>query len=385
MTQTENATVVNGVATTTHTVDGNATVGDFTLTGTYQQNNTYKESTNTATFHVRIATTITVDNVLANHQEDATFTAHVLYNNSSPVTGGQVQFKLAGNIIGTANVTGGTATCTYNIPTTIETGDEITATYLGNETYATSLTLTPATITLRTSPSILLQAVSVNRGQTVNVPITVEDQNGDPITTGQLQVYLDNTLLDTINISSNTVYQYTAPNDATVGVHIFKARYVQDNTYKTSESTSNIIVRNPTTISPVNVSANAGGTATLTVNVYDSNNAPVTEGEVTFTAPGGTVTTVAVGNNGAATTTVEIPASTTEGSTIVYTTQFGETNNYTSSSTSNLTITIRIGVVLTVADVTAKVGETVNLVANVEDGQGNAVNTGTVTFVISDS
>ncbi|RAP46433.1 MAG: hypothetical protein BZ136_07445 [Methanosphaera sp. rholeuAM74] len=376
------ATVNNGIARTQYTIPGNEQVGDYTLRGTYQQNDTYKEATATAEFKIRIATSITVDNVLANHNETATFTAHVLYENSNTVNTGQVQFKLGGQVIGTANVSGGLATLEYQVPSTVSTGDQITATYTGTSTYGTSTTITPAVIKIRETPSVLVQNVSVNRGDSIAIPITVEDENGDPISTGQMSVYIDNTLIDTVNISSS--YTYTAPSNIQAGSHTVKVVYLQNEDYKSVYGTATLTIRAATRIVASNISANAGEQTPLQVTVYDEHNVIVTEGQVTFTGPSGDPANVAVANDGTATTNIEIDSIANDGSTYNYTAVFNQTSNYEASTQVTIVVTVRTRVVITLADVTANRGDIIYLSATVEDNSGNEVDTGTVTYELID-
>lgn len=387
------ANVSGGIARTTYTIAGDETVGDFTLTGVYAENDTYKEATGTADFKVRIGTSITVDNVTASHGEFAQFKAYVKYNDVNPVDGGQVQFKLEGTIIGTANVSSGVATLEYEVPSTVENGDAITANYLGNSTYGASATTTDGAIKIRSNPTVTVNSLSINKGDytttNLNYDVIVTDVDSNRITTGTVQLYIDNSLKVTQTTSTNDVFKCSINkrdiNELNSGNHTIKAVYVQNDDYNSAEGTATLTVRTPTTIVAPNISANAGGTATLEVTVYDENNVIVTEGQVKFTDPNGQISNIVVGANGKATTTVNIPANTTEGTTLTYTVQYTQTSNYEASTSGNLVITIRKGVVITVNDITANRGDIIQLTANVKDNSNNNVNEGTIIFTVDDS
>lgn len=387
------ANVSGGIASTTYTIAGDETVGDFTLTGKYIENDTYKEATGTADFKVRIGTTITASNVIASHNQTSTFTATVNYNSVNPVDEGQVQFKLKGTIIGTASVSNGTASLDYQVPSTITTGDEITANYLGTNTYGASVTSTPATIKIRTNPTVSVNGSSINKGDysssNLTYPVTVTDVEEDSIDEGTVKLYIDNNLINTqtstTNHTFNCVINSSTIQNLSYGSHTIRAVYEQNDDYNSAEGTATLIIRTPSHIVAPNVSANASGSATLEVTVYDNNNVIVTEGQVSFTDPNSQVSNIVVGANGKATTSVNIPAGTTEGTTLTYTVQYTQTNNYEASSTSNIVITIRKGVVVAVNDVTANRGDIINLTASIKDLSENNVTTGTVTFTVDDS
>lgn len=383
-----NASVSGGIARTQYTIPSDELVGDFTLTGTYNQNDNYKEASANADFKVRIATTITVDNVTGNHGESSTFTAHVKYDNTVNVNEGQVQFTLGSTIIGTGNVSNGVATVDYTIPSSVETGTSISANYLGTNTYGTSATLTNGTLKIRTTPTVTVDAVSANRDSTAVLRAYVENSSGTVITTGSVEFYIDDTKVATTNVtnpkSDKFEYSYNVPNNATAGTHTIRAVFIQDDDYTTSNGTANLTVRMPTHIVAPAVSGNGGATVNLVASIYDENDAIVTSGQAKFKQNDTVIIngTVSVGNNGTATKQIVIPLSATEGSTIQYTVEYVENNNYTASASVTITVTVRKTPVLVVNDVTANRGDVVYLSASVTDSSDNDVNEGTLTFTL---
>ena len=392
-----NATVSGGIARTQYTIPSDELVGDFTLTGTYVENNHYKEQSATADFNVRIATVVTVSNVTANHGESATFTANVKYDNTLNVNEGQVQFKLGGTIIGTGNVSQGVATCSYTIPQSVEDGTEITANFLGTSTYGASVTTSSGTLHVRGTLEIdvgvdtATNDNSANRGETV-VLFLAATPPGDVevITSGNVSFYIDNVKVGEVTTADSSgeyedvfTYEYTIPSNMSTGSHTLKGVIAQSEDHESAEMTETLVVRMPTHIVANPVSANAGSTVNLVANIYDENDSIVTEGQATFTDPNNQTSNVSVGSGGTATKSVTVPSNATEGSTIQYTVVYNQNTNYTNATSVTITITVRKTPILTLNDITANRGDIVYLTASVEDNvTGNDVNEGSITFTL---
>lgn len=391
------ANVSGGIARTSYTIPGNESVGDFTLHGTYQQNNHYKEATDTADFKVRIATTVTVDNVTGNHGESASFTAHVKYDNTSNVNEGQVQFKIENNIIGTANVSNGVATLAYTIPGTVSDGDSITANYLGTSTYGTSATTTAGSVHIRGQVTVTVDAVIANRSDTATLKALVEDSGANAITGGTVEFYIDNTLVGTSSTTGSDdkySYDYSVPSNATAGSHTIKAVFQQTGDYVSAYNTANMTVRMPVTVTVADASCNTTGNVVLVATVKDENNSIVTEGQVVFKANAKTVKDAnnqviycTVGNDGTATLTLDTAvfySNIAEGDTFSITAVYPWTDNYGQTNTtvsSAATLTVRKTPVIVVTDVTANRGDNIYLSAAVTYNSEN-VTEGSVTFTL---
>ena len=386
------ATVSGGIARTNYTIPSDELVGDFTLHGTYVENNHYREATDTADFRVRIGTTITVDNVTGNTGESSNFTAHVLAGNN-PVNEGQVQFKLEGNIIGTANVSNGVATLAYTIPGTAGDGDSITANYLGTSTYGTSVTASSGTLHIRSGVTVTVDAVVGNREGTVELSCLVEDGTGNPITTTSVDFYLDNTLIGTDSTADATSNKYstsyTIPSNAVAGVHTIRCVSAQTGDHLSAEGTGTLRVRMPITVTIENASVNIGGTVDLVAHAVDENNAPVTSGLASFSlnnAPlrdaNNVLIVVDVDSDGTIRLSgIACPAGATEGKTYSIKCSYGTNDDYRKAESNTGTLTVRKTPVLIVSDVTANRGDTVYLSTSVTYNNEN-VTEGTVTFIL---
>ena len=390
------ATVSGGIARTNYTIPSDELIGDWTLHGTYVENNHYREATDTADFRVRIGTTITVDNVTGNKGENTTFTAHVLHGGNNLVNEGVVQFKLEGNIIGTGNVQNGVATLVYLLPGTAGEGDSITANYLGTSTYGTSVTASSGTLHIRSGVTVTVDARVANREGSVELSCLVEDGTGNPITGTSVDFYLDNTLIGTDNTADATYNKYsvsyTIPSNAVAGVHTIRCVSAQTGDHLSAEGTGTLRVRMPVTVTVEDASVNIDGTTTVVAHVLDENNAPATSGQGKFYVNGtllrdsnNQVISVNVDSNGTCTLSgVACPDNATEGQTYLIDFAWQGGDNYTNVSRENVTdatLTVRKTPVLIVSDVTANRGDTIYLSTSVTYNNEN-VTEGTVTFIL---
>jgi hypothetical protein len=387
------ATVSGGIARTNYTIPSDELIGDWTLHGTYVENNHYREATDTADFRVRIGTTITVDNVTGNKGENTTFTAHVLHGGNNLVNEGVVQFKLEGNIIGTGNVQNGVATLVYLLPGTAGEGDSITANYLGTSTYGTSVTQTGAVLHVREGVTITVDTIVGNRSGSVTLMCLVEDGEGTSITDTSVEFYVDNTPVGTSSTADTTTGKYscsyTIPGDAAAGVHTIRCVSSQTNTNLGAEGTGVLRVRMPVTVTIEDVSVNIGGTVDLVAHAVDENNAPVTSGQAAFKLNLELIKDATqkpimcnVDSNGTIRLSgLACPAGATEGGTYQIKCVYAVNDDYMTATSANGTLTVRKTPVLIVSDVTANRGDTIYLSTSVTYNNEN-VTEGTVTFIL---
>ena len=379
------AIVTNGEAVYEWTIPSTMPVGTSTIYGTYLENNTYMAGEAYNTLEVRVGTVTTVTNVLASKGETATFTATVKYNTNQNVNEGTVQFQLGSSNIGSpVNVSNGIATLQYTIPTTgVESGATIKAYFLETTNYGASTSNT-ATLTLRGGTNVTVNSISANRGTNATITATITDSNGDPVTTiDKAKLYIDNTYQSEVSAISNAgvvTFTYAVANNAIVGSHTIKVQYLQTNTQDAGEGTATLTVRTPTTLSPVNVSANAGSSVPVTIRVVDANNTPIPTGTINITVGEGSPISATVNASGEATITYNVPANAT--GTISFSGVYVEDNNYQGSSTvSNGVITIRQATSVVVDSKKANIGDTINLTATVTSGQ-TMVDEGSLDFEV---
>lgn len=377
------ATVENGVAETTYTIPGDATTGSHTLYATYEQNDNYMLAEGYNTIEIRIPTVTTIEDVLASIGETATFTANVKHHTNQNVNEGTVQFQMGGVNIGTpASVSNGVATLQYEIPSNTEDGTEITAVFIETTTYGAS-TSAAGTISIREGTNVLVQSLSANRDTTATITATVTDASGDNVSTGQAQLYIDNTISgEPVNVVNGAVsFSYAVANNAILGGHTIKVAYLQNDTYDPAEGTATLTVRTPTTLTAVNVSGNKGATIPVTVRVTDPNSTAIINGTVNITVGQGTAVPATVGSSGEATINYDIPSDAT--GTIEFTAEYVENVNYQGSTMATAgVITVRKGITIVVDSVKAELGDEITLGSTVTDENSQLVDEGTVNYEI---
>ena len=378
-----NSTVSDGQAETTYVIPGDTSPGVHTIYANYLENDNYMSGTGYNTAEIRIPTVTTVVDVLASIGETATFTANVKYNTTQNVNEGTVQFQLGGTNIGTpVVVSNGVATLQYEIPSNATDGTTIKAIFIETNIYGASQS-SNGTLSIREGTNVSITSISANRGSSATITANITDSSGDPVASGQAQLYIDNTASGSpVNVSNGVVtFTYNVANNAVLGGHTIKVSYLQNSTYDPADGTATLTIRTPTTLTPVNISANKGSNVTITIRVTDINSSSVPEGTVSITVGNGEGVTATVGVNGEASISYTIPQNAS--GTISFNATYLENTNYEGSSTSTAgVITVRKGTVIVVDSVKAELGDTITLSSTVTDEDSNLVNMGTVTYEI---
>lgn len=378
-TQIGTAAVTDGTGSIEYTIPADAFIGENTLTGVYQENNTYEQATGTSTIHIRIPTVTTVDNVLASIDEEATFTATVKHHTSQNVDEGRVQFQLAGANIGApVNVNNGVATLNYTIPSNAVTGTVITAKYLQTDTYAGSET-SNGILSLRADSNVTITDLSANRGTNATITASITDTNGDGINTGTATLYIDNTQSGApVNVNNGVAtFTHTILSNEITGSHTIRVEYARNDDYNSATGTGSLIVRTPTILTPINVSANKGGTAQVIIQVKDDNGSAITSGTVNITIAQDSPISATVNNSGEAVITYNVPAN--ANGTINFTGQYIENTNYQGSTTNTAgIITVRKEVTITLENINAELGEQINITGTVIDENNDPVASGEI-------
>ena len=345
----------DGIATTKYTPDGLTVPGIYKYSATYQRNEHYNEATSQEReFVINKATTTTITNAIGNTGEQINLIADVTGSNFT-VAGGIVQFKVAGTLVGTANVNNGRAIYEY----TIDCADESTlqAFYLGVKgTYGASQS-SVGKIDVRHETNLFVDNVTLNVNEALNVTGTAtytDDSNTTTnISSASGEFFIDGTKYSNITIENGSFTLSGNLPSYSAGSHTCKVKLTQTDNYKTTEYTFTIYVRHPTTTTAVNVPGSKNETITISANVVDELTQIVTEGNVKFTIDGTDYLEPVV--NGVAQHSYTIPSSAT--GTISFVAQFQQSTNYmTSATTSTGTITIRKDVTVTIQNVEATIG-----------------------------
>lgn len=379
----ENVNVNNsGVASTNFTPDGTTPIGIHKIVGTYNENDTYQESvSDEKEFVVNRRTVCTIANAIGNSNEQISLIADVT-GDGFTVDDGLVKFKVAGTIVGTANVTNGKAI----LPYTINCVDESTlqAEYDGiRGNYAPAVS-NIAKIDVRHNSNLFVQNVTLNKDEQLNVTgdATFTDDNNQTvnIASGSGEFFIDGVKYSDITIANGKFTLSGLLPSYTGGIKQGRVTMVETDDYTSAEYTFNINVRIETVVQPQNISGNPGQTITLTADVRNKDLLGiVNEGTVKFTVDG--VDAIETVVNGVASHQYTLPAN-AEG-TINFTAQFLESTNYSESASATGVITVREEVFIEIPNMEATVGDNITITATVKDGEGNPVQEGDVTFEIT--
>ncbi len=418
------ADVINGIAKLPYTVINSPK--NYTLEAIYTGSDLYLPSNSTtyanATLQVldgRIPTSTIVDSVTGIQGETVNLTATVYDEYGDLVTEGDVLFKLNnvtikdedGNIL-YAEVVDGVAKLPYTI-TNNPKDYNISAVYMGTDTYMSSKSVNNATLTVEDTSKYKIPTITVvdsiiaNKGDTVNLTATVFDNEGNLVGEGDVSFKLNGvTLKDEFG---NTLYAqvengvaklpYTITNSPKN--YTITAVYQGTDTYLSSKSVNNgtLMVlaaedKIDTTTTVDGVTATPNETVNLTAEVTDENGDPVTEGDVYFEIDGepitdedGNIIYVPVING-----TASIPYTPTEEGNFTITAKYNGTDKYAPSDAENTGTTGTLVVVdkntnvtttITVNDISQQYGDYVTFTATIVDEYGNKVTGGKVAFKLN--
>jgi trimeric autotransporter adhesin len=362
-------------------------VGTDAITATYLGDANYATSTSTATnVAVDKASTTTA---LSASSSSAVFGQAVILTATvtatSPGSGtptGSVQFFSGSTLLGTANLSGGTAT--LSVTSLPLGGNAITAVY-GADTNFLASTSTGVAVTVAqasTTTTVTASPSSPVVGQSVTLTATVAASgSGGGTPTGSVQFFNGTTSLGTATLSGGVASLTTSA--LGVGTDSITAVYSGDADFLTSTSAAtNVTVAQASTTTTVTASTSSsvfGQSVTLTATVAASGSGGGTPtGTVQFFSGSTSLGTATLSGGTATLTTSALPAG-SDSITAVYQ---GDSNFATSTSAA-VTVAVSQGTtstVLTASTTTPTKGESVTLTATVTASTGSGTPTGTVEF-----
>ena len=257
-------------------------------------------------------------------------------------------------------------------------GDETVKTYqpgviMENNVIETTITIDDITTLINTQTTLTASVTTINGDKLNSGTVTFTDSDGNTIAEATIT---DGTATATVT--------FTQTGESTI-----TATYTPTSTgLSTSQATATITVEEPQTqITIDEVTAKAGETITLTARVTDQMQNNLNGGKITFKVNGKTVkdangkVVYAKVVDGVATVQYTV-ADNMNGKNLNITATYSGTNKYNKATATITTTVEKATPTLTTESVTATAGSTIQLKANITDGD-KVINTGKVVFKIN--
>ena len=369
---------IEGKDYTVNVADGKAKFSHFfSREGTYNVKATYdgihyNPSTTSATVNVNeiySASKISLSFTSPRVGENAKITATVVDSSNNKINEGSVTFNTNGRTQ-TVNVNAGIAVFTTSYDK--EGNYNINANFKSPH-YTSSYT--DSTINVR--HSILptkISATSSVTNKNVKITAVVRDSNDNLVSSGEVTFNINGkkTAIDVKN--GQAILNMVLEHSSTVYLSF------ESDEYLSSTSSLRITIKEDSTskISLNDMGATVGNNVNIVATVTDSSGNLIDGGYVTFTVNSKSSNVNVL--NGKATLTTSFSKSGSYDVNAVY------TSNYYSSSSAKSTITVKDNVIsskISVLNVATMVDKSINIVARVVDSNNNAINTGTVSFVVN--
>ncbi len=391
-TEVKTASVSSGVATATLTVPS---AGNLTLVATYGGDTNYDTSTATTSVTATKATptiALTPSSYAPSAGSSLTLTADITPPSTGAATPtGSVTFSVAGNAVGTATVSGGTATLTITAPAVGTYA--LSAAYSGDGNYnsaATSgvnITVTKGTTSITVAPA----SATPTAGSSMVVTATITaSTSGTTVPTGTVSFTMDGSPVGSNPVSGGRTASVTITVPST-GTHTLQATYSGDSNFLSSvSSVASFTVAKTTTITVVVPSTTApalGASLPVTIDVTPATvNTSYPSGTVTVTVDGASVGVVTLAAGSPATASFTIPASTLTPGTHAISGVYSGNTYYATSTASGVTVTVPKSpttMTVTPSTTTPSGGSSLSVSSTViATSPGASPPTGTVTFTL---
>ena len=196
-------------------------------------------------------TTVKVTSLTGSDNELENLVGTLTDNNGNPISGQTIHFNIDGIFIGDGVTdSSGIATCQYALTQGLG-AHNLTANFVtgNNNIYAAShnTNINNLEITLPAS-KILVNSVSGITGKIVNLIAKITDNNGNPLSGKTIQFLIDGKSVGSNVTDSTGTAVLSHKVNETQGSHVITAKFVGDNTYTSSQNTSQLTV--PDTTAP---------------------------------------------------------------------------------------------------------------------------------------
>lgn len=132
----------------------------------------------------------------------------------------------------------------------------------------------------RLDVTLTVPPVACTVGEVVTVPVTVTDENSDPVTKGQVTVTIGQDTY-TGSVASGTASLSIPTTSMTSGTYTMNIAYTENDTYNAGTTTSTLTINKHTVqITVPDITGTVGDTVSVPVSLVDENNLPVSNGTV---------------------------------------------------------------------------------------------------------
>lgn len=285
--------------------------------------------------------------------------------------------------IGTATVTEGNAETSYVIPGDTTPGQyTIYATYNQTDNFMEAVGYNTAEIRIPTVTTITSPVIA-STGETVTLTAHVTHHTNQNVDEGTVQFQMGGVNIGSPQSVGNdgvATLQYEIPNNTTDGTTI-SAMFIETSTYGASMSSNGSLhIRAGVNVAIDNLSANRDSTATITANITDGDDDPITQGQAQLyidnTASGEPVNVT----NGTATFTYSVANNATVGGHTIKVTYL-QNNDYNSADGTAI-LTVRTPTTLTPVNISGNKGATIPITIRVTDHNSASVISGTVNITV---
>ena len=235
-------------------------------------------------YKLETTTNITVSNPTGKKGSKINITAFVNTNgvNSTDVNEGKVRFYIGDKLIGVVDVINGRAVLEWIINET-DGNHKINAFFGDTSGYVDSSDEMDFTVlTVPTNLTIDLSKVSGNRGDKVLITVNVRDNQGNPITSGLVEVYANGVYLGTFDVVDGKTYANwtVSGNPGKVSV---MANYTDDYTYVDNQKTTSFEINKiKTSTSMSNYKGTYGKNTVLKATLKDANGKAIIDKYIKF-------------------------------------------------------------------------------------------------------
>ena len=330
----------------------------FNKTGLHNISITYEDpgeqyNTNTRTIQIQVnkadanITQLTVTPDTITSADTITITARITDKNGNNINEGNITYQINGQTI-TSNITNGISTINHTMPENLdEETYTITANYTGTQTYNPTNKNTTITRTTQT-PTININLQNNTKiYDNITITATITNTNEKTINKGQANIYYDNTLIKTVNLSQEQINIKHTNNQT--GTHTIKIEYndptgqyqttTQNKTIEVKQLNTNI---SQITINPTNITSS--DTISITTTVTDENGNNVKDGYLVYKLSGQTLknnSTTITGTviDGRAAINYTLPAG-QSGKTYTLTVKYTSSSDNYNTTTSDTNITV---------------------------------------------